>query len=59
MDRASPQDLRVANETARLFTKAYIDFVCVPVLSPEDKKSLIKDVEQRLSLAAENSEDRG
>lgn len=59
MNRASPQDLRIANETARLFTKAYIDFVCVPVLSPEDKQSLIKDVEQRFSLAIENSEEQG
>lgn len=59
MNRANPQDLRIANETARLFTRAYIDFVCVPVLSPDDKQSLLKDVERRFYSEIENSEEQG
>ena len=46
MNRASPAVLRKALEYAQLLSKSGIDFVPVPVLSDEDKASLIVWISQ-------------
>ena len=49
MNRASPVDIRNALEIAHTLAKAGIDFVPVPVLSPDDKLILARDVQMRLN----------
>ena len=48
MNRASPVELRKALESANLYVKSGIDFVCVPVTSSADKTALLEDVVRRL-----------
>ena len=49
MNRALPVDIRNALEIAHTLTKAGIDFVPVPVSSPDDKLILARDVQMRLN----------
>ena len=56
MNRASPVDIRNAMEIAHSLVKAGIDFVPVPVLSPEDKAILVRDVQMRLTQIEKESE---
>ncbi len=53
MNRAHPAQLRGAGEVAQTFIKAGILFVCVPVLSDDDHKDLVRQSEDRLERLAQ------
>ena len=57
MNRASPVDLRLAMVMANALTKAGLDFVPVPVLSPDDKLILTRDVQMRLNQIEKEATD--
>lgn len=58
MNRASPVDTRRALETANVYAKAGIPFVCMPVLNDEQLVAGIHEANRRLDQAATEAEER-
>ncbi|WP_394060599.1 DUF1382 family protein [Alcaligenes sp. WGS1538] len=58
MNRASPIDLRRAMEVAQELTRAGIEFVCMPVLSDQDKAVLLAQQAGRLGKMLQEAIDK-